>query len=232
MDRRQFAIAAAASLAIGTAAQAASKPPETWDGLVRVGSKRLKFVYLAPGADFRAYRKVMIDPTEVAFRKDWKRDYNATTTGLEGRVQERDIQQAVEKGGAAATEIFAEAFAAGGFPVVTEPGPDVLRVRTGVINLHVSAPDIRRSGRNRTYADEAGSATLVVEVRDSITGAMLGRAVDSRIAGDDSYMTWRNSVTNRADFRQVGKRWAQHSVTGLKELQALSPIDANGLRAK
>ena len=224
MDRRQFAIAAVAALALasGGAALAATPPPAAWDNLVRVPSKQFKYVYLLPGADFRAYTKVMLDPTEVAFKKNWQKDYNSTTSGLSRRITDADVEKAVTEGGKTATETFARAFVAGGYPVVTEPGPDVLRVRTSVINLSVSAPDTMSAGRSRTFAREAGSATLVVEAMDSVSGAILGRAVDSRIAGDRSYMMRRNSVTNRSDFSAVVQDWAKDAVKGLSELKRLA----------
>ena len=228
MDRRHFALAAASVLAVAQAAPAlAAKPPPTWDNLVRVKSKKLDYVYLLPGADFREYRKVMIDPTEIAFKKNWLKDYNNTTTGLSTRLSERDVQEAITKGSQAATEILTEAFSEGGYPVVTEPGPDVLRLRTGVVNISVSAPEINMAGRSRSFSQEAGYATLIVEARDSVSGALLGRAVDGKVAGDNS-MLMRTSVSNRADFRQIMKRWATLSVKGLSELKAVSPINDQG----
>ena len=184
MDRRHFALTAASLLAVAQATPAlAAKPPPTWDHLVRVKSKKLEYVYLLPGADFREYRKVMIDPTELAFKKNWLRDYNNTTTGLSSRLSERDVQEAITKGSQAASEILAEAFTEGGYPVVTEPGPDVLRLRTGVVNISVSAPEVNMAGRSRSFSQEAGYATLIVEARDSVSGALLGRAVDGKVAG-------------------------------------------------
>ena len=165
----------------------------------------------------------MLDPTQVAFKKNWQKDYNRTTSGLSRRVTDADVEKAVVEGGKAATEIFAKAFADGGYPVVTEPGPDVLRLRTAVVNLHVSAPDTQVAGRSRTYANEAGSATVVIEAMDSVSGAILGRAVDSRVAGDNSYIMSRTSATNRADFRFVAQDWAKDAVKGLNELKRLSP---------
>jgi hypothetical protein len=44
--------------------------PTTWDHLVRVESKNFGSVFVLPGADFRPYTKVMLDPTEVAFDKN------------------------------------------------------------------------------------------------------------------------------------------------------------------
>jgi hypothetical protein len=183
----------------------------------------MDLVYLAPGADFRTYHKVMLDPTEVAFEKNWKRDFNNQTRGLGRRVDDDDIQKAVTEGGRVATGIFADAFNKGGYPVVSAPGPDVLRIRTAVVNLRVNAPDIQTAGRSYNFAPEAGEATLILEARDSVTGALLGRVVDRRLAGDNS-TALRNRVTNRADFRVLGKTWAKHSVDGLNNLKASSPM--------
>ena len=229
MDRRQFATAAIAAMAFANAGAAlAAKPPPTWDNLVRVKSKRLSYVYLLPGADFRGYTKVMLTPTEIAFRKDWKRDYNSSSRAMSSRVTDDQIERVIADGGKAATEIFAQAFADGGYPVVTEPGPDVLKVRTGVFNLAITAPEMRSAGRSRSYANEAGSASLLIEVMDSVSDALLGRAVDSQVAGDNSYMMDRNSMTNRSDFRIVAKAWAKNTVNGLNELKRLSPINTAG----
>jgi hypothetical protein len=227
VHRRQFSISAVATLAFASAGPAlAANPPPTWDDLVRVKSKRISYVYLLPGADFRVYSKVILEPTQVAFKKDWKRDYNSTKRALSSRVTDQQIEDAIAEGGKAATGIFAQALASGGYPVVAAPGPDVLTVRTSVINLSVSAPDTRSGGRSRTYSNEAGSATLVVEAADSVTGAILGRAVDSRVAGDYSSMINRSSMTNRSDFVILAKTWAKQCVGGLDELKRLSPVSA------
>jgi len=218
---------AAALLACGPLALAA-KPPTSWDNLVRVQSKKLPYVYLAPGADFRAYRKVMLDPTEIAFEKNWQRDYNRNTTaGLSARISDSEMEKTIQQGVSAANDIFAQAFTEAGYPVVTEPGPDVLRVRTGLLDLSVTSPDRKSVGRSYNFAGEAGYATLVVEVRDSQSNALMGRAVDRKVAGDLS-SAWRTSVSNRADFRVLVKTWAKTSARGLDELKARSPINAEG----
>jgi len=177
MKRHRFFAAALAVLVLGSAFAAAKAPP-TWDGLVQVKSKKFDLVYLQPGADFRAYTKVLIEPTEVAFAKDWQRDYNRSTRALSSRVSDSDVEEALTKGVAAATDIFTNAWTKGGYTVVSAPGPDVLRVKTGVVNISVTAPDRQTAGRSYTFAGEAGYATLFVEARDSLTGALLGRAVD------------------------------------------------------
>jgi len=204
-----------------TVSIAAPAPPVEWDGLQRVASKRFDLAYLQPGADFRSYSKVIVEPTEVAFHKNWRRDYNSGTRDLGGRVSERDIQEALKQGVAAGTDIFINAWRKGGYTIVDTPGPDVLKVRTGVVNIFVSAPDVRTSARSYTFSEEAGHATLVVELRDSQTNALLGRAVDQKVAGDNT-RGQRTSVSNRGDFRDLVETWANDSVRGMNELKNLS----------
>jgi len=98
----------------------------------------------------------------------------------------------------------------------------VLRLRTGIVNLTVTAPDIPRAGRSNSFAGEAGTAQLIVEARDSMTNALLGRGVDGRVAGDTTVL-WRNRVTNRSDFRMLAQSWAKACVNGFGEIKKLSP---------
>ena len=220
MKRVALFAAAIAGLPMIACEPAAAKPPTHWDGLVQVESKRLDLVYLQPGADLRGYTKVLLEPTEVAFAKNWQRDYNRDTRALSTRISDRDVQNAITKGVEAANDIFREAWSKGGFAVVTEPGPDVLRITTGIVNITVTAPDKMTAMRSYNFADEAGTATLFVEARDSMTGALLGRAVDQGVAGDNG-TAWRSSINNRADFRQMVENWAKISVRGVSELKNL-----------
>jgi hypothetical protein len=228
MQRREIIWLAFSYATLAAAPVLAAKAPTEWDGLVRVKAKNFANVYLAPGANFQGYTKVMIDPTEVAFHKDWAKDYNSTKKGVSGRISDSDVEKVVQEGTRAATDIFSDAFTKAGYMVVNAPGPDVLRVRTGVVNIHVSAPEKLEAGRTTTYSSEAGQASLVVEVRDSESGALMGRAVDRRFAGENSYMMRRNLVTNRADFRDLVKSWANMSARGLTTLKTQTPVALSG----
>jgi hypothetical protein len=199
----------------------AAQDPATIEGLTKVRSKNADLVYLAAGVDFRAYTKVMLDPTEVSFRQGWQRNYNATVRGGR-RINDDDMARAADQVRTGFGDIFAQAYSQGGYQVVTEAGPDVLRLRTGVINLYVAAPERMTSGITRTYSVDAGEATLVIEARDSQTGALLGRVFDLRTAGDTGGL--RTSVSNRADFTDLFRTWARASVRGLDQLKARSPL--------
>jgi hypothetical protein len=167
----------------------------------------------------------MIDPTEVAFDKDWIRQWNEQQRSPQGQITAYDIKSAVTDGVKRASNIFDKAFADGGYQVVTAPGADVLRVRTAIMDIVVAAPDVLEMGRTFANTRAAGAATFVVEARDSQSNALLGRVVDQRLAGDNGIIN-RSSVTNWSDFQELAKNWARDSVAGLNELKTLSPIPA------
>lgn len=201
---------------------AAQEEKTTWDDLHLVKSARSQRLYLLPGADFRPYNKVMLDPTEVAFRKNWVRDYNRSSGTVSRRISDEDVDRASKEISKGFGDIFAEEYQKAGYQVVQSPGPDVLRVRTAVIDLAVNSPDLRSASRTYSASWEAGEATVVVEARDSATGALLGRALDRRLAGDNrAYL--RNSVTNKADFKILFRKWAKDSIEGLNRLKG-SPV--------
>jgi hypothetical protein len=199
--------------------------PTHWDGLVEVKPRKMEAAYLLPGADFRPYTKVMLDPTEVAFRKDWMKDINRGTP-LSNQVTDRDAQKIIETAKSNFDDIFQEAFTKAGYQVVTTGGADVLRIRTGVLNLYVNAPDVQAAGRSVSFTANAGEATLFIEARDSVSGALLGRVVDRRETRDTG-MQMANSVTNLSDFRMLFKQWASIAAKGVAELKAVSPVPAN-----
>jgi hypothetical protein len=224
-------LAGLAALTVAVTPLAAQEGEASWDGLVKVKAKKLDEVYLRPQADFRGYTKVIIDPTEVSFRKDWQRDQNRARLDLSSRVSDADARRILDDAQKQFEKLFAETYTRDGYQVVTAPGPDVLRISTAIINLDVTAPDTMSPGRTRTYSRDAGEATLVLEARDSVSGELLGRAVDERETSDmGPYI--RNSVTNAAAFEQVFSRWARTSADGLAELKQLSPIDPSALQAR
>jgi len=223
MKIRTLAASVIALALLGVPAVIAAEPPTTWDDLKLAKSSRSARLYLLPGANFQPYSKVMLDKTEVAFRKNWARDYNQSTGSISQRVDDDDINRAIGLVSSNFGEIFAEEYQKAGYQVVQTSGPDVLRVRTGVIDLTVSSPDIRTSGRTYSASWEAGEATLVVEARDSQSGALLGRALDRRVAGDTQpYL--RNSTTNKANFKSLFRKWAKASIEGLNRLKAGSSV--------
>jgi hypothetical protein len=214
---------AAALLLAASGVGSAADAPGSWDGLVEVKARKMDAAFLLPGADFRPYSKLMLDPTEVAFRKDWLRDMNDSAGSLSRQVTPHDAEEILSAARSNFDDIFAAAFTKAGYQIVTAAGPDVLRIRTGVLNLYLNAPDLQSAGRSRSFTANAGEATLVIEVRDSMTGALMGRVVDRRETRDTG-MQMASRVTNLSDFRALFKEWASASAAGLEQLKALSPV--------
>lgn len=200
---------------------AAQEPAESWDGLVEVNARRIDSAFLLPGADFRPFTKVMLDQPEVAFRNNWMRDMNRSRSASR-RVSDADAARILDSVGSNTIDIFTRAFTDAGFEVVTRPGPDVLRVQTAVVNLFVNAPDTMSAGRSTTFTTNAGEATLVLEARDSQTGALLGRIVDRRETRGIPGQT--NRVTNTSEFRTLANNWARIAASRLGTLKEISPI--------
>ncbi len=67
----------------------------------------------------------------------------------------------------------------------TAPGPEVAAHQVGGRRHRRGRARYRRRRGPRNFSEEAGSGTLVVEVRDSLTNTLLGRAIERRIAGDN-----------------------------------------------
>lgn len=212
---------AIAASALWLAQPAVAKPPVNWDGLAQVPARQVDFLYLRPGADFRPYRAIVLDPTQVAFRKNWQRDINQSRRGA-SRVTDADVRRAIDEAQDKLRSAFERRFRETGFQIVEGPAENALRVFVGVSDVDVAAPDIRAPGRSRVYSRQANRATLVVEVRDSLSGELLGRAVDHGAIGD-RMMTLRTSASNRADFEALFDEWARISARGFQKLIAEPP---------
>jgi len=188
-------------------AMAADEPPKEWDGLVRVNSKQIDHLYKLPEADFSGYKRVRLDPIEVEFDKNWKP--NDSQRSPSSRLTNSDLEQIKKTLAEEFRKVFTEELTENGYPVVNEDGDDVLRVSAAIVNLYITAPDKMSAGRSRTYTTNAGHMTLVAELRDSVTGKLMARAVDSVQARDTGTFMMTTSVTNLASARNALIKWAR-----------------------
>jgi hypothetical protein len=205
----------------GLASVASGQATDSPDGLVKVTPRRMELAWLRPGADFRPYTKVIVDPTQVAFRPDWRKDYNLNAAGG-AWVSEQQADQIMAAARTNFDDIFRDAFKKAGYEVVTAPGPDVLRVNSGILDLDVNAPLGGTTGQT-TWIITAGQAALIVEVRDSTTNALLGRVADRRETQNLGRQI-ATTATNLYDFRLLFNLWAGICVKALADVKAASPI--------
>jgi len=176
------------------------------DGLSKISVKGIGLAYARPGATLAGYTRVKIDPVEVAFDKNWDPKRSGSNFKLDATERE-DIRTGVAK--IVFDEFVRELQSKNAYPVVTEAGPDVLRVRINIVNLYVNAPDTMSAGRSRTYTVSAGQMTLVAEFIDSESGQVLARVVDTREARNTGMMQLSSSVVNAGEARDIASAWAR-----------------------
>jgi hypothetical protein len=207
-------LALSAALLAGCAGTA---PKAEWDGLVRQRDTRLDAVFVRPDTEgeIAAFSSVMLDPVSVSFARDF--DPNRGTRSLARRVSADDLIAIQERLATLFREVFRAELAAGGYALVETPGLDTLRVTAAIVDLFVSAPDTA-IGTTRTYTASAGRMTLVMELRDSVSGELLARVVDRRTSRETGIWTISNRVTNTAEARRAFRTWAAALRQGLDDL--------------
>ena len=234
-NRRRFALAAIALLipfassgCKSTQAPVLESGPDaevTHDGLVRVRWSRYKYVWLKPNADFGLYSRVTMDPVSIAYKR--------TPRETEGRRSPNRGNFALsEKQMADMKRYFSEAFEKElgkleNFTLSDTAGPETLRVEAAIIDLVVNVPT-RPSGGERVFTTSAAQMTLVLELRDSVTGEILARSADRRdtqsSGGAVSDLTYSTPAVNAGAVRLLFKRWAQILATRLDEIQGAPPV--------
>jgi hypothetical protein len=209
--RRLFTAIALSAVIFGTAIAADKELPQTTpEGLTLVTETKSRIVYTVEGMDLGQYTKVMILDGEVAFAKNWQRDYNRNVAGLDGRVKDSDVVRMKAKLAAELKTVFTDTMKASGHEVVTEPAADVIILRPAIINVVANAPDVRSAGMSRTYVAEAGEMTLYLELYDSVSGSLLAQIIDRQRARRTApTVAYANSATNLAAVDRILKDWAQ-----------------------
>jgi hypothetical protein len=186
----------------------------TWDGLEIIEDSNVHHASINPDADFSVFQRISILEPYVAFRSNWQRDQNRSRSR---RVRASDAERIQDDVARLFMDVFIERLEAAGYTVVNYADEDVLILRPAIIDLDVTAPDVRSAGRSRTYVASAGAATVFLELFDSLTGDLLGRAVDRRSAGRQSFGIQSNRLTNRSAARREFQAWADQLIEFLDQ---------------
>ncbi len=196
-------------------------PDRTADGLDRIESKKVDAVYWQKGATLEAYSKVMLLECEVAFTKDWMRDYNRSSgRSLSSRVDSGDMDRIKKDLSAEFNKEFTKVLEEGGYTVVESTGHDVLLLRPAIVNLDVTAPDLQSASMSRSYTASAGQMTLYMELYDSATSAKIGQVLDRATARDNGRMQMSSGVSNRAEAGRMLRKWSSLLVAALDDAKA------------
>ena len=187
------------ALALLGAACTASPPPVvyatgagsvTGDGLHRVRWSQLGAEFVKPGAQLGGYNKVLLEPLTISTTPAGEKQrmgpvnqYEPTPAYLEGM---RNVYQ----------EMFSKQFGRGGFSLVGEPGPGVMRIAGHVVDLVLTARlDPEEDSTTSEFVRSFGDLTLLLDVRDATTDEPLFRTMDRQAISQNSLTgAYRNST--------------------------------------
>jgi hypothetical protein len=172
-----------------------------------------KLMWIKPGVDHTKYKKVMVDYVIFAFAEDSEyKGIDANEMKSIGDGASLALVNALKKR----------------LPVVSEPGPDVLRVRTAIIDLKQSSPAISavtsvvpvglaisvvKRGTTDSWAG-SGAAAAEMMVLDSMTNEVLGAGEDQMAADFTERFSKWGSVEEAFEF--WGERLAKRLVNFTK----------------
>ncbi|MEY8213358.1 MAG: DUF3313 family protein [Colwellia sp.] len=195
-----------------TGCQSTDAPPVSPEGMQLKHNTSSTIEYRKEGVNFADYSKVQFAPSTVAFKNNWQRDYNRNQTNMSSRLKDRDVVRIKESVKVLLEETFKAEFGKEvGYPIVEHATTGTLLLKPSIIDLDVNAPDIMSATRRKTYVNEAGRATLFLEIYDAVSGEILARITDTETVGDNhGFHRWANRVTNTADAKRVIKKWAKN----------------------
>ena len=190
---------AALALTSGCVVNAPPVAETTADGLVRRQARQVDTLYVKPGMSLAAYKRVMLDPVEFAFKVDWQKRHPEVT--------DADITRIRSQGAGVFYEYFSAALSSqNGFPLTTQIGPDVLRISTTISELDLAVSP--GTTGNRMHVVSPADLTLLMELRDSQSGALLVRAIDKEKGRTFGNLTVQDAVSNSEEARRALQMWA------------------------
>jgi hypothetical protein len=226
-------------LALGAASQAgasatpAAEGPGTRDeaarawraeGLQAIKVRGMDVAFAQPGATLQAFHSITLKPVSVEFQKNWARSA-AIPTGT--RLYPRDADRIREDMAGVVDREIKREFEKAGWRVVDTPGAGVLEVEVRIVDLYLNAPDLPTPGLTKSYAQSFGQLTLVAELRDSASGAIVMRLLDHVDGHDHATFVRTTRVENTREVGMVASDWARNLLRQL-ELARVAADRSNG----
>jgi len=182
-------------------------PQTTPEGLERVESERMDAVYWRPGASLAQYERIMLLDCSVSFIKDW--ELNQEERRKLYRADAEDMARIRSLLGQEFREVFTQELQErGGYEIVDSAADDVLMLRPAIVNLDVTAPVLDEPGTIINYVNSTGEMTLSLELYDSVTNALIGRAIDRQEGREVDSFLISDRIANEAEADRILLDWA------------------------
>ena len=189
----------------------------TFDGLVRIDNSRFAAAWIDPDIDLTQYSKII--PGGAAFEFRHVQKVSATTARRSNEsefwISDADRQRLIDT----VSDVFTEELQRSKhFTLVEEAGPDTLII-SGALHDIVSRVPPEHVGRSEIWLRSVGEATLIIELRDSLSNEVIYRAVERRAAESaGGRMVLANTATTWAEVRRWARRWAVRLREGLDSI--------------
>ena len=180
----------------------------SFDGLHKFDNTRVDMAWAVPDLDLSSYTKILPVNAGIEYRQVENRGNTPEARSGGGPYFIDDTARARFE--ALVDQIIMEELQKSNrFDIVDEPGPDTLIVGGRLLNVTSYRPPDPTAGRSYIYLGAYVEATLVLEVRDSETNAILARAVDRRAAATIAgKFTDSNIVNTTAEVSLLIRFWA------------------------
>lgn len=196
------------------AIQSGPNAETTFDGLVRIDNARFAAAWVDPEVDLGQYNKIIPGGAEFEFRNVQRMSASQARRANEREfwISDANRQRLIDTVG----EVFDEELRRSKhFTVTDEPGPDTLIIVGGLHDIVSQVPP-QDVGRSEVWIRTVGEATLVIELRDSLSHEVVYRAVERRAAENvGNRMIRANTATTWAEVRRWARRWAVRLREGL-----------------
>jgi len=181
------------------------------------GKDQTLYRYVAPNVDWSQYKAVIVEP--VTF-------WDSADSNVSPEVQQKLCDYFYNKLRQDLVKDVA---------VVDEPGPGVIRLQVALTNASAATPVLRTASvvipqlrvvnRLKGFATGSfafvGSARMEMKATDSVTGQILGEALDQQMGGNNvmTAATWQWQDTERAM-----DHWSELLATRLEQLRTTGSI--------
>ena len=183
-----------AGCATEPAIQTGPNAETSFDGLVRIDNARFAGAWIDPEVDLKRYTKIIPGGAEFEFRSVQK-----VSASMARRTNEREFWIS-DSNRQRLVDTVTEVFVGGLHDIVSQVPPE----------------DV---GRSEVWLRSVGEATLVIELRDSLSNEVVYRAVERRAAENvGNQMIRANTATTWAEVRRWARRWAVRLREGLDSI--------------
>jgi len=183
----------------------------SFDGLHKILNSKADAAWALPGMDLSGYTKIKLVGAGIEYRPGGEKGRTMYARSGSGPFEVTEAQK--ERFQKAVVESFRDELAKSKrFELVEESGPDVLLITGALLDVVSYVPSDDTTARVDVYLSNVGDATLVLEIRDSITNAIFARVIDRRAAEEISGgvgMMPSSRASNTSDVKRMIRRWAR-----------------------